>query len=526
MIGILWRKFWRAIIFSWHLAAAIVRWSAVFLCSLLCSIGLALHIPIKIVLLLALIPLVSVFVPRKSQKWCWAVMAVAAVSVWIWIQIPDGDSVEWMTYPFAIEPIDNIPENAADFYASLVEKTSESVFSYSYSEFEDQFSYAGPWKPEQFPALSRWMDECEPTLQKLIENARKPECRFEVPGDPVRYQKQQLRIKVLKAWCSILLRSANRDLACGRLRPALEKQLTIVHIARHFYQQGTLLDQASGYYLEEAAGRVLSRMIVEECTEPMLREIDETLRQTDPMWEDNWPRILRREKLLARNIAAVFYQQNARGQARLSRDIGLGLHEVLGYPRYRLFATEQFTKLAVLILWFSMPASPQAVADLIDERYDRYAQMAEAGKDLEWVDIQPLWKRGLNSRSLVDWYAKQQVSFYYPLNSRNRQQRALRQAMALLRELRRFYLRNDRWPQNLEELSTRRGWLDPVSGEPFVYVPTQNGFRLYSIGTNKGDDMGVNNLKEGKDDRLYWPTPGTDDYDIFSQQMLDKTKEI
>ncbi|MEJ5259110.1 MAG: hypothetical protein WHS88_02860 [Anaerohalosphaeraceae bacterium] len=507
MNGRFWRKFWRVLVLSWRLTSAIVRWSAVFLCSLLCSIGIALHIPIKIVLLLALIPFVSAFVPRKSQKWCWAAMAVAAISVWIWIQVPSGDSAEWNTYPFEIEQTENIPDNAAVFYNSLVEKTRESVFSYPYSEFEDQFSYAGPWKPEQFPALSRWMDECEPILQQLMENARKPLCRFEVPGDPVRYQKQQLRIKVLKAWCSILLRSANRDLACGRLQPALEKQLTIVHIARHFYQQGTLLDQVSGYYLEEAAGRVLSRMIVEECTEPMLGEIEETLRQTDPMWENNWPRILQREKLLARNIAAVFYQQNARGQVRLSRDIGLGLHEVLGYPHYRLFATEQFTKLSVLIMWFSMPATPHAAADLINERYDRYARMAVEGKDLEWVDTQPLWKRGLNSRSLVDWYAKRQVSFYYPLNSRNRQQKALRQATALLMELRRFYLRNDRWPQNLEELSASRDWLDPISGKPFVYLPTENGFRLYSIGVNKRDDQGVNHLKEDKDDRLYWPTP-------------------
>ncbi|HOK65346.1 MAG TPA: hypothetical protein PK054_04045 [Anaerohalosphaeraceae bacterium] len=501
------RELWGVVRFAWRVLSAIVRWSAVFLCSLLCSIGLAFHIPIKIIILLALIPLVAVVVPRKNQKWCWAAMAFAAIFLWLWIQLPSNDSAEWKTYSFAIEPIDNVPDNAADFYTSLVEKTRETVFSYPYADFEDQFSYAGPWKPEQFPALSRWMDECEPTLQQLMENARKPLCRFEVPGDPVRYQRQQLRIKVLKAWCSILLRSANRDLACGRLQPALEKQLTIVHIARHFYQQGTLLDQAGGYYLEEAAGRVLSRMIVEECTEPMLGEIEETLRQTDPMWEGNWPRILQREKLLARNIAALFYQENAKGQVRLSRDIGMGLHEVLGHPRYRLFSSEKFAKLAVLIMWFSMPASPQAATDLINERYDRYARMAEEGKDLEWVDTQPLWKRGLNSRSLVDWYAKRQVSYYYPLKSRNRQQKALRQAMALLMELRRFYLRNGRWPANLEELSARQGRLDPVSGEPFVYVPTQNGFRLYSIGINKRDDQGVNYLKEGKDDRLYWPTP-------------------
>lgn len=519
-----WRQLWEVFRLGWRFMAAFLRWTTVFFCTLFCSIGLVLHLPAKILMLAALVPSAAILVPRKQQKWCWAGMALAALGAWGWIQLPAESSSEWKTYPFQIEPADDGADNAALHYVSLVEATRETVFSYPYTNREDQLSYAGPWKAEEFSALSRWMDQCEPTLQQLMQIARMPRCRFEGPGDPIRYQKQQLRIKVLKAWCSILLRSANRDWAAGNLQAALEKQLTIVRIAGHLYQQGTLLDQTSGYYLEDVAARVLSRLIVEQATEPMLLEAEETFRKTDPQWEANWPRILEREKLLARNYAALFYQQNAKGQVRLSRDIGMGLHEVLGHPRYRLFSSEKFAKLAVLIMWFSIPASPEAAAELINERYDRYARMAEEGIDLEWVDTQPLWKQGLNSRSMVDRYAKQQVSFYYPLNSRNRQQKALRQAMALLMELRRFYLRNNRWPANLEELSARQGRLDPVSGKPFVYVQTKDGFRLYSIGANKRDDQGVTSLGEGQDDRLYWPTPGTNAFDTYFEQKIDKTE--
>jgi hypothetical protein len=224
----------------------------------------------------------------------------------------------------------------------------------------------------------------------------------------------------------------------------------------------------------------------------------------------NWPRILQREKLLARNLAAVFYQISPDGRTRLSRDIGRGLHEVLRYPRYRLFSSEPMTKAAVLMMWLSLPATPQDAGKLIDERFDRYARMAREGMDLEWVDRKPLWKRGLNCRSMVDWYAKQQVSFYYPLQRRDRQQKALQRAMSILIELRRFFLQQGRWPQGLQEvavLSSASMLTDPVSGVPFVYRRTGEEFELYSLGENRQDDEGIQNLREGKDDRLYWPTP-------------------
>jgi hypothetical protein len=490
--------------------AGFVRWTAIFLFTLFCSIGLVLHLPGKLLLFSALVPAAAILVPRRHQKWCWAALALSGLAVWGWIHLPDGDSAEWKTYPFQTEPIEEIPENAAGHYVSLVEKTREAVFSYPYTDREDQLSYAGPWKLEQFPALSRWMDDCEPTLARLIEISRMPLCRFEVPGDPLRYTNHQLRIKVLKAWCSILVRSSNRDWGNGRLASALEKQLTIFRIARHFYQQGTLLDQATGYYLEEVAGRVLSRLIVEEADAAMLEQIESCFRQIDPQWSVNWPRILQREKLLARNLAAVFYQISPDGRTRLSRDIGRGLHEVLRYPRYRLFSSEPMTKAAVLMMWLSLPATPQDAGKLIDERFDRYARMAREGMDLEWVDRKPLWKRGLNCRSMVDWYAKQQVSFYYPLQRRDRQQKALQRAMSILIELRRFFLQQGRWPQGLQEvavLSSASMLTDPVSGVPFVYRRTGEEFELYSLGENRQDDEGIQNLREGKDDRLYWPTP-------------------
>jgi len=508
------REFWRVFRSGCRLLFAFIRWTAIAVFSVLFSVGLALHLPAKVLILPALIPAVAILVPRAYQKWCWAAMAAAAAAVWGWIHLPLTGEEEWKTYAFQVEPMEEIPDNAAGRYEQLVEQTKESIFTYPYTEQEDQLSYGGAWKPEEFPSLDQWMERWEPLLETVMEISRMPVCRFEVPGDPVRYERQQLRLKMMKAWCSMLIRSANRDLGMGRNESALEKQLTIVRIAGHLYQQGTLLDQAVGYYLEDVAARVLARMIVEKCTEPMLEQVEETLRQVQPRWNENWPRILEREKLLARNIAAIFYQADSKGRTRLSRDVGLGLHDVLGYPHVRLFESEKVIRLAVLVMWLTMPASPAEAAAMIDERYDRYARLAEQGQDLEFVDTLPLWRRGLHCRSLVDWYAKRQVSFYYPLKRRDAQHKALREATALLIELRRYYLKEGRWPEQLEELAENglpaEHLTDPLRGERFVYRRTQNGFVLYSVGANGRDDGGVQDPWQGKDDRLYWPTPDAD----------------
>lgn len=503
------RGLWKA----WRLLADVVRWTAIVVFSVLFVAGLILRLPWKILVLLAVIPVVGLFVPRRRQKWCWIALTVLVIGVHVWIYLPDLSGEVWRTYRFDSEA-DQVfltgTYNAAVHYLQVIHEYEDEVFSYPYSPVEDQVTYSGPWEADRFETLSRWLDQREPALEMLIDTAQMPLCRFEIPIDWQRYQDQQFRIKVMKAWASVLIRSAHRDLGAGRPEAALKKLGAILGMARHLFGQGTLLDQAGGHYLEQAAGRVLRGMIVEHCTqESMLEEIDARARQVQSNWEDNWPLILEREKMLAKNTAGMFYQVDPQGRTRISRDLGKGAHEVMLYPRYRLFDSEELTRLAVLSMWLSMPTTPEGAGAMIDARFDRYAKKAEAGEDLEFVDRRPVWLRGLNGRAIVDWYAKQQVSFYYPLRHKDLEHRALRRVMRILIEIRKYQMREGTWPQGLEDLPGEQlpvGQLvDPVSGKPFLYERTGDDFRLYSIGVNKRDDQGVSNIKEGKDDWLYWP---------------------
>jgi hypothetical protein len=507
------KKFLRGLWRVWRLLTTFVRWTAIVVFSVLFVAGLILRIPWKILVLLALIPTIGLFVPRKRQKWFWMALALLAIGVYVWIFLPDLSGTIWQTYQFKDEGDADFlsnPKNAAVQYMRFIDESENIVFSYPYSTAEDQITYSGPWEAQRFVNLSHWLDQRRGQMETLIEIAQMPLCQFEPPIDWHRYRFQQYRIKIMKAWASVLIRASHRDMAAGQLEEALKKQEAILGMARHLYAQGTLLDQAGGYYLEQAVARVLRGMIVEQrLQEPLLEQIDAAIRQTQSNWDRNWPLILAREKKLTKNMAAMFYQMDQKGQTRITRNLGKGAHEAIGYPQYRLFGSEKLTRLAVLAMWLSMPTTPQGIEAIIEARFDRYAKMAQAGEDLEFVDRRPIWLRGLNCRAAVDWYAKQQVSFYYPLKRKDLQHRALRRAMQILILIQKHRLREGQWPAQLEELlgpSLPVGQLiDPVSGQLFAYKRTGDGFCLYSVGPNKRDDQGVSHIKEDKDDRMYWP---------------------
>jgi len=155
-------------------------------------------------------------------------------------------------------------------------------------------------------------------------------------------------------------------------------------------------------------------------------------------------------------------------------------------------------------------------------RFDRYSEMVQDGKDMKFLDTWPVWLRGLNTQSVVDWYAKKQVRFYSGLQQKDQWHKATRRAMRILIELKRAKLRGGDWPQRLEDLTESNlsvGQLtDPVSGRPFVYERMGESFRFYSVGWNQRDDKGIMNTKTGKDDRLYWPPLHWED---FSEEDIE-----
>lgn len=62
-------------------------------------------------------------------------------------------------------------------------------------------------------------------------------------------------------------------------------------------------------------------------------------------------------------------------------------------------------------------------------------------------------------------------------------------------------------PDSLSTFENREFANDPLTGQPFRYERTADGFRLYSVGLNGLDDGGVHDARGEVNDLVYWPRP-------------------
>jgi hypothetical protein len=313
----------------------------------------------------------------------------------------------------------------------------------------------------------------------------------------------------MKGWVRILLRSANRDLFLGHPERAFEKLKTILGIAQHLYQQQTLFDQAGAFHIELLAARGLEMFIVDHCDDPnMLDRTEQLFAELNPHWAGNWPDILLREKLTVKNLAGLMYEVNDAGRVRISHNAMMALQAGLGFRPQRLFLNQhEMNRLAAIGLWLALPTSPQRLAALVDDRFDHYSLQVQKGEAIPSYPLKYIWVKGLNVKTVIDWLAMQRVGYFWALDGQFKRHLSIVNQIHLFAALKRSYLAHQRWPERLEDLAIDDVSLltDPLCGKPFVYAPTPQGFRLYSLGPNGIDDDGVNAPKENKDDILLWP---------------------
>lgn len=494
-----------------------LRWLSIAIFGVLFCAGVFFKLPWKIVVCLAVIPAVGIFVPRRIQPWCWAVLTAVLLGTAGWIFWPRADSGRWRTYRYdealvrllQARRIDGAP-NAAALYQQVLSEYDESIFMPGELGYQVEWqTFHDPWSIDDFPELNEWMGPIEPAVPLLLEAAAIDQCRFPIAHDTPALRTQLRRINQLKAWGRWLVRSANSDLQAGRHEQALNKQLAVLGIARHLYQQQTLFDQAGGFFLELMAARSLKRYALEHAAgDAELDRIRTAMEQVEPNWPKGWDGIVETEKLMAKNLAALLYQIDDRGRTRLHRNPVVSVGEGLGYPVPPFLQHESLVRATVLAMWLSIPVSPNNTARLIDRRFDKYADLAQRGTPARPLPVQYAWRLGLNPTSAVDWLARHQMRFYAALDGQHTSHLALGRATAIMIELRRYHLKHGRWPAHIDALIPQidtETLIDPVSDTPFVYGTTQTEFYLYSLGRNAIDDHGLNDPKKNRDDIVFWP---------------------
>jgi hypothetical protein len=503
-------------VWKWFLVA--LRWCSIIFFGVLFFVGLYFKLPWKVLVCLAVIPVVGVCVPKKIQPWVWGALTVLILSVWGWVHLPEQNSRQWQPYQYRQELLnikrDHLPrgiENAADRYEAIFDEYDETIFYFSFQDGQsEQLTLFAPWDPDTYPSLDIWISKFEPAIRQIVDASEVEQCRFDIPYDLASMKPQLKRINQVKGWAQLLIRSANRDRFSEHQQQALPKLLTVPRMAQHLYQQQTLFDQAGAFHVELMGARALEAFMVETCDDPsLLAQIEDAFGGIDPQWPKNWPHILKREKLTVKNLAGLMYEVNSSGSVRISHNSMIALQRGLGYRPQRLFINQQrMNRLAVIGLWLSLPSNPQRLATVVDERFDHYSLQVQKGEQLPGYSLKYIWIKGLNFQSVIDWLAMQQVRYYWALDGQFMRHEAVVNQIRIFSALKKYFLEHKQWPERLAELEidgSEYALTDPVNGKPFVYERLGEGFRLYSLGDNGVDDGGLNDAKDTKDDILLWP---------------------
>lgn len=506
---------WHEIKIVWKWLRNGVRWLSIIVFGCLFFLGIYFKLPWKILVCLAIIPVVGLFFPRKVRTWIWLTLTLVLVSLFGWLHLPENSSSEWQPYQFRrdLNVLENktAPDgpNAADLYKKVLDEYGETIFYFRFDDGQEQQTLMNPWNPVEHPRLDFWITALEPAMQTLIEAAAIDECRFDIPHNLPAIDPQLGRLNQFKGWARLLLRASGRDIYNERLDLALQKQLAVIGMARHLYQQTTLFDQSAAFQIEVWASRALESVIILDLTDAQaMARIEQAVAALNPQWPRSWPGILKREKLQSKNIMGLLYEKNDNGRVRFSHSAMIALQEGLGYKPRRLFVDQQLmNRLLVVGLWLWLPSDPHDLGELVERRFDHYSLEVQKGTRLPHYSLRYIWVLGLNIQSIVDWLAMQQVGYYWALDTQFLQHQAIIKQLSIFTALKRFRIEHNEWPPSLDDLGLTDEFAteDPLNRKTFIYERIGEGFRFYSLGPNGIDDNGVTNASREKDDILIWP---------------------
>jgi len=515
------------------LAKNIFKWLFVALLAALLIAAIIFHASWKVMMLLVIFLLACTVLPKPARKWFWFSVGTVVIALVIWVFLPD-DNEGWRPYTFdeevaTLEAKYAIPdsENAAVIYNQLLD-------SYDTNEFESEFIdynladliIREPWSSKDYPQVAQWLQQHNNTVAKLLDASKIEKCRFPITASPLEQTTE--RSPAMREWAYLLIRAANNDLGEGRIDQALEKYAAVLRMGEHLYQQPAMIDMLVGMAVEALAIRQFKRFIVtENPTEEHLSIVETVLAEIKHDWCADLPGTLEFEKLMTKNMLAVFYETNAKGEVRLSRNpIARMQAQFPEMAPRQTYWWRKFIKASTILGWFlmpSMPSSLQKVAKNIDASYERLYAMADPDfdwqKEPETISIKSLFSfPGINYRRMIkleNRIIEIQLHRFHDLYIRCTAQR---RGTLIIIALRRYKNKSGYWPESLDDiksLSPAEIFVDPINGGPFVYKLTEENFTLYSKGKNNIDEGGQYNTTfdpnspnytvTEEDDILIWP---------------------
>jgi hypothetical protein len=503
--------------------------------------------PWKVLALLLILLAAHTILPKAAIKWFWLSVAGAVVILIIWVFLPDKDG-DWQPYKYnfdeelaAIEAKHVIPDelNAATIYNKLLQDYDwEDFYSSLSPEDQEKLPMREPWLSKEHPKIAEWLQQQQDTIEKLLEASKMERCLFRI-SEPENFEKQIInRNAAIRRWAFLLVSAVNNDIAEDHVDEALQKNLTLLQMGNHLFQQRTKADLLVGMAIRALALPELRRFIITGAPEEThLRAMEEALENVKCDWGSDLIRILESDKLSTKRWFARYYEINPKGKIRLSRDplaeIRANCRKALknekiddwqlrdAYERiaYPSCFEKKLTKAYTILRWFYIPSNPQKSASVIDAAYERYYAMANP--DFDWqkepreLPITSRFKFRLNRYRTIELLASVSEEPYYRIHRIYLRQQTGIRASQLIITLRRYKDKTGHWPENLDEIkpfAPPEIFVDPMNGNSFVYKLADDSFKLYSKGENNIDEGGERDQwdypQTGADDWLIWPLRG------------------
>ena len=149
------------------------------------------------------------------------------------------------------------------------------------------------------------------------------------------------------------------------------------------------------------------------------------------------------------------------------------------------------------------------------------AQINATSEQAEAALKQPIWDQPVDDLNIDKYDFDFGPMNYAAINYGNIKRAmvrddGLRQGAILAVAAQRFYLENQRWPRDTDELA--EGWvrpedtIDPLTGDPVRIASDDSGITIYSLGANREDDGGVGSSDfptgSADGDWILWPVSG------------------
>ena len=361
----------------------------------------------------------------------------------------------------------------------------------------------------QWDAIEKFLVEDAPALEAFQQGAAKPyywnkysgqeETRaYELPAHVVEPIMPALsKYKALSQKISSL--QIPWKLHTGDIQGALNDCMDLQRVGWHIQGRGLLIEGLVGIALEAmASAKMLEIVGAHDYPPHFLKSIQNELenqleaQQAVPLWE----------------LEKAFWYDSIQ---RTFTDDGQGSGRMLlkGMP----FAVTDW-KDAVKGLVFGYPERRQVLTN-VEDFFEDYRQLAAM---TPWrLRDGSIEKEIFDKHRGTFFFAKVLVPAFAKMNLTAWQTKMSRTALLTVLAILQYEEDNRKYPQDLEKL-VETGYLkelplDPFSDGPLVYRKTDEGFTLYSVGTNFKDDggqigwdtTGITRVWADEGDVVFWP---------------------